>query len=108
REFMGERGEPFRRGALRLQRRAGERATFYAGERAQPLDPLIRAAENVEERFGDFGVLERDVLVHRGVAEQHVEQLPGVRADRARRETDRHLEKTLAARLDAEHLADDV
>src|SRR5208283_1027944 len=48
REFMGERGEPFRRGALRLQRRAGERATFHAGERAEPLDPLIRAAENVE------------------------------------------------------------
>ncbi len=84
REFMRERGEIFGGEALRLQGRAGQRATFDARQRTQPLHAVVRAAERLEQGRGNFGVLERDVLMHRGVAEQHVEQLSGVRADGAR------------------------
>src|SRR5262245_38709178 len=44
----------------------------------------------------------------RGIAEQHVGELPGVVADGGRRERNPHLEQALAHLADVEHAADDL
>jgi hypothetical protein len=53
-----------------------------ADECAHPGHAVVRSAEALRKRRRQRHLLERHVGVQRAVAEQHVEQLPGVAADR--------------------------
>ena len=103
-----QRRKLLRRQPLRLQRRAGERASARAAFRAQPRDADIRAAEARRHRVRDFGVVEGHILLHRRIAEQHVEQLPASKPGRLHREPDPHLEQPGLKLANALHLAHDV
>ena len=91
REARRQHREPPRRQALRLERRGGHRPP--AGG-----DPLLQACKAMawSSAKGELArkrdILEHHVLVQRGVAEQHVEELPGIVADRLAGERDADLE----------------
>ena len=99
----------FARGhALRLQRRTGHRSPLGPGELAQTVEPAVRAAEGREQRCGNLCVHQRNIVVHRGVAEQNIQQLAGVPADRAGAKLDGHVEIAAARVRNRPHLADDL
>ena len=58
---------------------------------------MARAAETPRRRRRQLDVVQHDVVVQRGVAEQHVEELSGVCADRPADERDAHLEQAAAS-----------
>ena len=69
--------------------------------RAQAVEPVPRPAEHRRKLVRDRGVMQDNVVVDRGVAEQHVEELPGVAADRRRRQRDSRLEQSRGNFADA-------
>src|SRR5689334_7209489 len=98
---------------LGFERRRGECALLCADAPAQDLDPMPRAFKGAHEFGRQLDVVEPDVVMDRRVAEQHVDQLPGIAADCCGRERDAHLEYA-AARilgayiLDVEDTPDDL
>ena len=107
-EAVGQRREPGRVQPLGLQRRAGECPAGDAEPGPQPGDALARPAEGRRQRRRDAGVDQGHVRMQGGVAEQHVEQLPGIRADGLRREADGGVGHPAAAVGDVQHLAQDL
>ena len=69
---------------------------------------MPRAAECRSQVGGNVDVQQHDVLVQRGVAEQHVEQLPGIVAGGGGGQADADVEDPVAAVLDRFDLAHDV
>src|SRR4051812_11278767 len=74
----------------------------------QPGDAVLRAAEQVDQGLRHGHVAQHDVLVQGGVAEQHVQELPGIAADGGGCQADADVEQAVAEVGDAFHLADDV
>ena len=107
-ELLRQLRQPRRRHALRLQRRAGERTAERADAAAQAVDAVARAAERRGEIGRNVHVQQHDVRVQRGVAEHHVEELPGIAADGGGGEADADVEDVAAAVLDRFDLAHDV
>jgi hypothetical protein len=108
RETRRELGKLRRRQALRLERRAGQSAHRRADPPPQCVEPVARAGEGRDQLGRERDVGERHVLVQRRIAEQHVEELPGILPDGRRGERDAHLEvptRDFDDRLDA---ADDL
>ncbi len=68
--------------------------------RRRPSMPLSRAAERGGEIGRDVHVQQHDILVQRGIAEHHVEELPGLQPGGGGGEADAHLEHPAAAVLD--------
>ena len=95
-----DRGEVGRRQSLRLQRRAGQRTTARAGKLTNAGDAEAGAAKMRDERSGKLGIDERDVVVQRCVAEQHVEKLTRFEAGRFHREAQAHVEDVGGDRRD--------
>ena len=65
---------------------------------------MTRAAERRRDIVRDLGIVQHDVVVDGGVAEQHVDELAGVAADGCRRQRDPRFEQPgadLAHALDA-------
>src|SRR5215204_4655703 len=99
-EAFREVGEAIAGETLRLE--GGARQRPGAGLRPPPqaVDAVAWAAESRHEIGRKRDVDEGDILVQRGVAEQHVHQLSGVVRDGLRTERDTHFEEALR------HLAD--
>jgi hypothetical protein len=100
--------EAGRRQPLRLQRRAGEGALVRAGSFAQAGDANIRSGELRREIVRQFGVVQDHVLLQRGIAEQHVDELAGIVADGRPCEGDAHRKQTGRNLTDIVNSADDV
>ncbi len=82
REGAGERRHLPGRGADRLQRGAGQRPALHTGQPTQPLAAEIRPAESLRQRRRQIQVDEFDLRLQRAVAEQYVQKLAGILADR--------------------------
>ena len=80
------------RQALRLQGRACQGAAVRADALAQAGDAVARSAECRGQFGGERHIVQHHVVVQRGVAEQHVQQLAGVVADRCGGQADAHRE----------------
>ncbi len=88
REAIDEIAKAGGRKPLRLDRRAGQRPLGGADAHPQALDAGGRTAEGRGEIQRQLGVLQRDVFMQRAVAEQDVEKLARLAADRLRRQRD--------------------
>src|SRR5262249_47022902 len=97
-----------RRQALRLERRAGQRPSGRADALTQSGKPVARAAKSAHQVVGKLDIVEDHVVVDRGIAEQHVDQLPGVVADRCGGERDAHRECPGAQVAQLAHATDDL
>src|SRR5262249_54409879 len=91
-KILGELGKPCRRQALRLERRTGQSPRRRADPAPQLIEPVARTAEDLDQVLRKRHVGEHYVLVQRRVAEQHVDELPGIAPDGLRRERDADLE----------------
>ena len=99
--FAGDR--PCGLSAEQVKARAG------APTRApQLMQPVTGAAEGVDQLVRKLDIVQRHVVVQRGVAEQHVDELPGIAADGRGGERDAHLEQPVFFFGDALDAADDL
>src|SRR6516165_9957013 len=108
RKILRELGEPCRRQALRLERRAGQSPRRRADPPPQLIEPVAGTAEDLDQVLGKRDVGEYHVLVQRRVAEQHVDELPGIAADGRHRERDADLEQAVVAFGNGLDAADDL
>ncbi len=108
REARRQHREPPRRQALRLERRGGHRPRAGGDPPPQARETMARPAEAEGELARKRDVLEHHVLVQRGVAEQHVEELPGIVADGLAGERDADLELPVLPLGDLLDPADDA
>ena len=108
REALGELRQLRGRQALRFERRAGQRPRGRTDAPAHLMQPVARAAESLHKLGRQLDIVQHHVIVDRGVAEQHVDQLPGIVADGRGGQRDAHLEQAMAQIADGEHAADDL
>ena len=104
REAARKIAQRLRREALWLQRRARHGASFRTHPVPQLLKPVVRSAERRDHLLRQADILQRDIGMDRGIAEQHVEELPRLTPDGRCGESDPHAENAVAKifdRLDA-------
>src|SRR6185437_12047858 len=107
RQCLRQRGEAGGRQPLRLDGDAGERARRRADAGAQAGDAAAGAGEASDDLIRQAEIDKLDIGLQRGIAEQHVEQLPGVVADGGGAEADLDLEPPRPEFTDGADAADD-
>ncbi len=100
--------ELLRRQPLRLERGRGQRPRRRRQPPPQPAGAVARPAEGIGKLARDYDVAEYHIILQRAVAEQHVEQLPGIIAHGRGSERNAHLEPALLLGDDFVHPADDA
>ena len=108
-EHVAEADGGQRRDVLRTQEGAGLEQHGAGGDVLAGLAHVGAGLQAARDGDGDAALRlgERDVLLQRTVAEQHVQQLPGVVADRRARQRERDL-GAVGERADRRHLRDDA
>ena len=108
REAQGKIRELRRRQTLRLERGAGQSPRRRAHPAPQLMQPVTGATEGFDQLLRKHDIVQRHVLVQRGVAEQHVDELPGIAADGFGGERDANFEQPMFFFGDALDPADDL
>ena len=85
-----------------------KRAAIRIHPLAQTGKPDIRAAKSRRNIVRKLGIVQHDVVLQRGVAEQHVDELTGVVAGRGAAQADSDREQAGRNLADILHPADDV
>ena len=108
REQLRKLGEPCRRQPLRLERRAGQSARGRAHPPPQPMSPWRGPPKRFHQLGRKHDVVQRHVRMQRRVAEQHVDELPGIVPDGLRGERDADFEQPALPFADGLDAADDL
>ena len=74
----------------------------------RPSMPWLRPAESLQHAIGKFRIRQRDVGMHGGIAEQHVQHLPRFQAGGGDAEADARFERAMADVADVIHPAHDI
>ena len=72
------------------------------------MQPVARAAEAFDQLARQRDIVQHHIVVQRRVAEQHVDELPGIAADGFRGERDAHFEQAVLLFGDGLDPADDL